>query len=110
MSRTDICKEIFYLPVSNQCPTGLIGCIIILVLQKLLYCTCALGSPTRFVIIVNFICCRDCGDSCKNLLMQHTDFLAVFLPTGDVLEVKASSADNHAALTGAGPSGGEDLH
>lgn len=42
--------------------------------------------------------------------MQHTDFPAAFLPTGDVLEVKASSADNHAALTGAGPSGGEDLH
>lgn len=42
--------------------------------------------------------------------MQCTDFSAISLPTGDVLEVKASPADNHAALTGVGPSGGEDLH
>lgn len=79
-------------------------------LQNLLYCSCALSSPTSFVIVLIFICGRNCGDICKNLLMQHTDLPAVFLPAGDVLEVKASPADNHAALTGAGPSGGEDLH
>lgn len=103
-------KKYFVSPVSNQCPTDLVGCLIILVLQDLLYCSCALSSPTSFVIFVNFICCRDCGDSCKNLLMQCTDIPVAFIPTGDVLEVKASPADNHAALTGAGPSGGEDLH
>lgn len=105
------CKEVFCFICVKPMPGSSIEWLWILLLQDLLYCCCILNSPITFRIFVNFICCRNSGGTCRrNYSCNVLISLWALLLTGDVLEVKASSADHHAAATGTGPSGGEDLH